>query len=587
MASSKQAEPKGAPRTSAAAPTADLVSKVGDPGFTPSVRLLGGLLDLLAHDDDDVAKNGERAILRIEAQYAAKVANETVLRSRTAERPARGRLTRLAGRLAQDGRDPDGTALAWLVEALADADPKTRRAAARALGNVPRSELVIDALAHAFDRAPTDDDKRVLAVALGKMGGEAARTRVAGRDHGRASVIAERELAREAPDAIDPARIHEGALRIWFHTRSGLEDVLKEELGKRFGKARFVAPGVVEGELTAPTPLADALSVRTATHVGFPLAPLEKSTDPAEDIVRGIESPAALGILRAFTTKPEGSAIRFRIELTRGGHQRSVMWRVAERVRASGRELLNDPKASPWEVVIDEVGSKMKIELVPRGYRDERFAYREDLVPASSHPTIAAALARVAPRSNADIVWDPFVGAGAELVERARLGPCARLIGTDIEAAAVDAARSNLERAGVTNATVERADASAYAPEGVTLIITNPPMGRRVHRGTHADLLERFVSHAARVLVPGGALVWLVPEPRRIRERAASAGLEVERAFSVDMGGFSAELGVYVKRAPRGRGEGSKRNEEPKRRIVGARPAAPPADGRERKRKPR
>ncbi|HVH41157.1 MAG TPA: methyltransferase, partial [Labilithrix sp.] len=202
-----------------------------------------------------------------------------------------------------------------------------------------------------------------------------------------------------------------------------------------------------------------------------------------------------------------------------------------------------------------------RIELVPRAYSDERFVYREELVAASSHPTIAAALARVAPRNESDVVWDPFAGAGAELVERARLGPYSRLVGTDTDPRAVAAARANLRRAGVVNASIETADACEHIPEGVTLIITNPPMGRRVQRGTHADLLERFVSHAARVLVPGGALVWLVPEPGPIRRRAESAGLVLDRAFSVDMGGFSAELAIYSKKL------GTK-----PRRIVGKEP---------------
>lgn len=579
MATSKQG---GTAATSTARPTADLATKVADPGFTPSVRLLGELLDLLGHDDEDVAKHGERAVLRIEAQYAARVATETVARARQAERPARGRLTRLAARLAGEKRDPEGAALAWLVEALGDPDPKTRRAAARGLGNVPRTDAIAHALADAFDRSTSDDDRRTLAVALGKVGGEAARTRLASGEHGRASLIAERELAREAPDAIDPARAHEGPLRIWFHTRSGLEDVLKDELGASFGKARFVAPGVVEAQLDGS--LAKALAVRTATHVGFPLAPVDKGEDRSDDIVRALQSPAALAVFHAFTSKPEGSPVRFRIELSRGGHQRAVMWRIAERVRSAGRDLLNDPKESPWEVVVDDTGPKVKIELVPRGYADERFAYRERLVPASSHPTIAAALARVAPKTDDDVVWDPFAGAGAELVERARLGPYARLLGTDTDPDAVDAARSNLERAGIANATVERADACTHAPEGVTLIVTNPPMGRRVHRGTHADLLERFTSHAARVLVPGGALVWLVPEPRRIRERAEAAGLVVERAFTVDMGGFSAELAVYVKRAER---TAPKKLEQAKRRIVGAPAVHESKPSRGGKRRPR
>lgn len=556
MPTSKQGRAGGAPDA-----TADLVSRVADAGFTPSVRRLGELLDLLARDDEDDAKNAERAVLRVEAQYAARVVEETVRRARTAERPARGRLTQLAGRLAHEGKDASGAASAWLVEAISDGDPKTRRAAARALGKLERTTAIEAALAAAFDAASHEDDRRVLALALGKLGGRAAETRLAGGGHGKASVIVERELARQTPGEIVPGRAHDRPLEVWFHTRSGLEDVVKEELGAAFAKPRFVAPGIVAAELTGP--LARALAVRTAAHVGFPLAPLDKGGDLAEDIVRAVCSAPSLAIFRAFTSTPDGAAIRFRLELARGGHRRAVAWRVAELVRSSSHGLVNDPKASTWEVHVDDVGPQIKVELVPRGYDDDRFAWREDVVAASSHPTIAAALARVAPRSDDDVVWDPFVGAGAELIERARLGSYARLVGTDVDPRAVLAARANLERAGVARAEVEEADAAGVTPEGVTLIVTNPPMGRRVQRGAHAELLERFVAHAARVLVPGGALVWLVPEPRRIRERAAAAGLEVARAFSVDMGGFSAELAVYVKR-PESRGK----RPESRRRIV-------------------
>src|SRR5947207_4079330 len=51
-------------------------------------------------------------------------------------------------------------------------------------------------------------------------------------------------------------------------------------------------------------------------------------------------------------------------------------------------------------------------------------------VAAASHPTIAAALARVAGTAPDEVVWDPFCGSGAELVERGRLGS-ARLLGTE------------------------------------------------------------------------------------------------------------------------------------------------------------
>lgn len=551
--------------------SASLASRLADPGFTPSVKLLPELIQLLGAEDEAVAKAAERAILRIEAQYAARIAKETLAAIAPATRPLRGRLAHLLGRLAQDGRDTDGAIAGWLTAALEDEDPKTRRAAARGLGKLPkdqRTEAMEAALASAFDRATNEDDKRAIGVALGKTGSDAAGQRLAGLDLGRASLIVERELARKSPGAIDLDKsLGDRRARVWFHTRSGLEDVLAEELvaDTPFARPRFVAPGIVEADLEQDTSLRDALLARTSTHLGFPLAPTSGS-DIAAAIVERICSDEALAIFRVFTRVGEGGAIRFRLHFARGGHRRSVVWRVAELVRSKMPELVNDPKESTWEVVVhDQAGAgaettQIKIELVPRGFADDRFAYREDLVPASSHPVIAAALARVAFRvsgsSDDDVVWDPFVGAGAELVERARLGPYRHVYGTDIDPKAVAFARSNLERAGVSRATITVADATTYVPDKpANVVITNPPMGRRVERGGHADLLERFLSHARRrddVLVKGGAIVWLLPQPDRMRSHAEAEGFETARAFAVDMGGFSAELTIFVKspRAP-------------------------------------
>jgi 23S rRNA G2445 N2-methylase RlmL len=521
---------------------AALTERIAEPGFTPSVKHLGGLLDLVSGSDEEIAKRAARAALRIESQYAARVAEQIASRARAAGRPGRGRLTALAGRLVEQARDPKAVTAArgWLLDALADADPKTRRAAARGLGKLEPSPALEAALAEAFDRAASEDDRKVLADALGRMGGEAARERLAGGEHVRASLIAEREAARRTPGRIDGSAAAPEALRVRFHARSGLETIVREELDGAFGDARVVGPGLVEATLEGP--LQRALAIRTATHVAFPLESLGKGGDLAERVARSLTSAEAMAVFRAFTRVDDGAPIRFRLAFARSEHARDVAWRCAELVGKRSRAIVNDPRQSTWEVHIDDDA----IELVPRGYTDERFAYRQDLVPASSHPTIAAALARAAPRREDDVVWDPFVGAGAELVERSRLGPYARLFGSDRDPRAILAARANLARAGVT-AELEEADACAHAPEGVTLILTNPPMGRRVERGSHAALLEGFVAHAARILRPGGALAWLVPEPKKIRARAAEAGLVLAEGTAVDMGGFSAELSVYRK----------------------------------------
>lgn len=567
-----------------AARLAALAARVRDPGYTPGVRDLPALLGLFEDDDEDLARATERAILRIEARHSHRLVTETITRLATSTRPARGRLARLLGRIVAAAGAAASTststsasasataepiadeARAWLTGALADTDPKTRHAAARALGKLrpegaaQRASLE-RALLTAWDGG-TGDDRRALADALGKIGSSAARARLAdvakrdvegpgpAREQGlaqratRAALMIDRSASRAQPGAIDLTRSAEGPLAVRFHSRTGLEEVVCREIGETW-RPRVAGPGLVDARLDGP--LASATAIRTALHVGFPLDPVPVREELAEAIVRAITEPRALAILRAFT-RAEGGAIRFRLAWARGGHRRALAWRCAELIAAATSELVNDPTESTWEIVVDDHRDRVAIELVPRGFVDDRFAYRSASVPASSHPTIAAALVRLVPPRPDDVVWDPFAGAGAELVERARLGPYASLTGTDLERTAIEAARENLAAAGITDATLAVADATTYEPKGVTLIVTNPPMGRRVQRGSHGELLERFVDHAARLLVPGGALVWAAPDAH-LNARAERAGLILEHAFTVDMGGFPAELSVHRKRA--------------------------------------
>jgi len=146
-----------------------------------------------------------------------------------------------------------------------------------------------------------------------------------------------------------------------------------------------------------------------------------------------------------------------------------------------------------------------------------------------------------------DVVWDPFVGSGLELVERAKLGRVRRLIGSDSDAGALGAARENLRAAGV-DAELVCADARTYEPGPVSLILSNPPMGRRIARdGTLGELLTTVVARAARLLTPGGRLVWLSPLERVTERVARERGLVPKPGPSIDMGGFEARLQVLEK----------------------------------------
>jgi predicted RNA methylase len=318
-----------------------------------------------------------------------------------------------------------------------------------------------------------------------------------------------------------------------------------------------MGPGRVRAQLAGP--LSSLFAARTMLEVRFPLAaepvrdgePVDgrspASPEPGRDlneaIARAVASDAARSVLATWTVGPA----RYRLAWAEGGHRRAATWAAAGAIARRWPELVNDPTSSLWEVLVETRPGFVDVSLSPRALEDPRFAWRVRDVPAASHPTIAAALALVAGARADDVVWDPFVGSGAELVERALLGEYRALRGSDVDARALDAARANLAAARL-DATLEQGDALALAPPGVTLVVTNPPMGRRASRTPGlAEALDRFVEHAAAVLVGGGRLVWIAPWPERSRSAALAAGLRLDRARLVDMGGFDAEMQRWLK----------------------------------------
>jgi tRNA G10 N-methylase Trm11 len=199
-------------------------------------------------------------------------------------------------------------------------------------------------------------------------------------------------------------------------------------------------------------------------------------------------------------------------------------------------------------VSIRQTPEGVRVRLAPRKLLDPRFTYRLRDVPAASHPTVAAALVRASRPRPEDVVWDSFVGSGSELVERARAGAYRKLLGSDLEADALEASRANFAAAGLTDVALDLGDATLHAPPGVTCILTNPPMGRRVARdGSLGELLDRFTDHVAQILPSGGRLVWLSPFAGRTAARAEENQLRVTLRQTVDLGGFHAELQVWEK----------------------------------------
>ena len=422
------------------------------------------------------------------------------------------------------------------------------------------------ALAEALGREVDAAARGAIVEALGKVGGAEAERALAGvagaaaaetktaAQLPRARLRAARQAARAETSTIDVTRplgdtahVLGGGVRVWLDCRRGLAPVLLEEAAAFSPTLEHRADGTSVVAVKHTGPLAALFAARTWATLAFPGATVKvpRGGDRVAAAAHALAGGSARAAAASLTTGP----LRYRIAWAGGGKRRAEVYRIAEAAAVLEPSLVNDPTDAPWEVVLREGATSVAAEWVP-SLEDPRFAYRQDDVPAASHPTIAAALAFLAGAVPGDVVWDPFVGSGLELCERALRGPYERLVGTDLEAAAVDAARANLKACGAQRYDVRFHDVEQGAPAGLkpTLVITNPPMGRRVHRRADLrELLAGAVRTAARVLVPGGRFVWVSPFPAELRTVATSAGLVFTRGHQVDLGGFDAEIQVFRK----------------------------------------
>lgn len=510
-----------------------------DPGFTPARRDIPALVAMLGEVPEALVPRIERALTEHPAEAAARVREGLV-----AAQGDRSRVVHAAGRLAAAG------ALPWsaLHATLDDADASVRRAGLMALAQSTDPETE-PALLDAWSRMGDLPPPRALFRALGRVG--SARSLAAldafetddprlGEELSRARLMLQRRAGRDDVSAIDGAARAPGALAVDVACRPGLERVCADEFTDAFLPA---VAGVGRVQVTLRGALDELARCRVMTAFAFPL-PAGTGADVAEVVADALASDEAYAILRAFTR----GAIRYRIEWADAGHRRGATWRCVSSVAARRPELVNDPRDATWDVIVHEQRERVRVSLRPRRWEDPRFTYRVADIPAASHPTVAAALASFAGVRPDDVVWDPFVGSGLELIERARRGPYVRMIGTDLDDAALDAARKNLAAAGVERVLLRKGDACVEAPDGVSLILSNPPHGHRAGFGRDpAALLTRFLPVAYRALRPGGRIVWLSPSPEETARVGRELGMTVRAGAAVDLGGIPVTLQAMTK----------------------------------------
>lgn len=449
----------------------------------------------------------------------------------------------------------------WLTGLLRDPEERIRRYAMNALAKLGSRAESEEAMLELLDRSRGEREIKNLSENLSKIGGEATLEKLkALHDDLDTLHPAEQKLKAQLARQEAPARILLNAkiketrrLRIHLRTRRGMERMLRDELQahpklrSRFKIIR-TSPGCLALSALRPFTLAELYELRTFGSINFVLGVVAKDeAKHMEAVSKIIASEYTRDLSRRLT---EGQ-VRYRLQFMRSKVPPSKVQAIVNQAFALCPELLNDPRQSPWAIEIYPEKVGQSVELRPRILPDPRFTYRAGDVPASTHPPLAAAMARLAGAEPDDVVWDPFCGSGLELIERARLGHVKFIVASDIDERAIEVARQNFESAGIAREMValHRSDfrndgeVIGIAPESISLILANPPLGRRVRVDDLRSFIGEFYQIAARALRPGGRLVFINP----LKLGSPEPILELEARHLVDLGGFDCRIERWVK----------------------------------------
>ena len=453
----------------------------------------------------------------------------------------------------------------WLITLLKDPQEKIRRYALTALPKIgagEEGEREMLSLLKNVGEEKAGREMHHLGRALEKVGGEATLEMI---EEGialpaitvqkvKAGVSRKQDAGGVLLDAWLPLRRGDSEMRVLLRCRRGLEEFVCEEAEEKLSPMEWLIesakPGCVTLKPLKEFQLASLYRVRCFATVAFPLGTVSGEEGPkwVEPLARCIASERARDLMLNGT---EG-APRYRMELAGRGHQRGAIRQVIDRAYALCPEILNDARQAPWSIdVMPTSRGESVVELRPRLYPDPRLGYRQEDIAAASHPPLAACMARLAGFSDDEVVWDPFCGSGLELIERGLLGGVTAVYGTDLDPRAIGVARANFDGAKImgmgtsTTSTFTECDfrKAPIAPGSISLIITNPPLGRRVRIKDMQGLFADLYAAASRALRIGGRLVFVNP----LRTEPTDPTLQREYQRTVDLGGFNCRLEMYRK----------------------------------------
>ena len=431
-------------------------------------------------------------------------------------------------------------------------EPKARKNAARLLGALGHAEDAA-ALADALSREQTRFVTPSILLALGSVGGEAAKEALAAYAVPQAQDETEEKHCREIAEAYRkalcafeadkplPVYAPAGECDVLLVAPEGFSDALCAELTE----LGYTPRGIAQGAIVRTNELQKLYRARCFSEALIPLGGRLPVTP---------EAVAKAG--KPVLTLP------WRVELRGYAGDRAAFIRAVNALLGGG----DNPSHYALELRVHCRKKDCDVFLRVANQPDGRFSYRKRAIPASIAPATAACLARLAvsawrgepegleaapgaaekaerarPAANAKPhVLDPFCGSGTLLIELARRTPCASLTGVDIAPSALSAARINAASAHTPILLLQKDALRFEVRAPYDIVMANLPFGNRV--GTHEDnepLYRAFVRRLPELLADSGVAVLYTMERRLLAQCVQNTpGLTLVTSLRTEAGGL-------------------------------------------------
>lgn len=264
--------------------------------------------------------------------------------------------------------------------------------------------------------------------------------------------------------------------------------------------------------------------IRTYREMLFLMSGSKKLVGGAEEIGKAIADSDLLGTLEK--SHREKAPFFFRIDLRskmdlseRSTFTRELAAVIEDRI---GRKLINS--VSDYEVEIRLIENSdgtffpcYKLYTMS----DNRFAYRKEFISTSINPALAATMMRLAEGYMADDaqVLDPFCGVGTMLIERDRLKKARVMYGIDSFGEAIDKAKINTAKAGLSVNYIHR-DYFDFKHEYLfDEILADMPVRGKRSKDELDEIYQKFFERSKELLKEDGIIIMYSNESGFIKKQ--------------------------------------------------------------------